>query len=123
MGGRCVVLGCLRDEAQVIHLTSTVTNRLKGAGCLQCLRQLERHVPPQRAMDEMLYGTVWRMISPLSTTDDAVRCRTVTSRWNVGSRHGEMGEPAVTKRPIQETLALRFLHDAEEEQPVHGRVP
>ena len=32
------------------------------------------------------------MISPLLTTDDAVRCRTVTRRWNVGSRYGEMGE-------------------------------
>ena len=32
------------------------------------------------------------MVSPLLTTDDVVRCRTVTSPWNVGNRFGEMGE-------------------------------
>ena len=32
------------------------------------------------------------MISPLLTTDDAVWCRTTASRWNVGCRHGELGE-------------------------------
>ena len=43
-------------------------------------------------MDGILSGTIWRMISPLLTNDDVARCRTVTSRWNVGGRHGEMGE-------------------------------
>ena len=29
------------------------------------------------------------MISPLLTTDDAVRCRTTARRWDVGCRYGE----------------------------------
>ena len=32
------------------------------------------------------------MISPLLTTDEAVRCRTVATSWNEGSRYGLMGE-------------------------------
>ena len=89
-----VVLGCLWNEGQVVigQTTSIVTNRLKGGGSRKCLRLLERHVSLLQAMDEILYGTLWRMISPLLTTNDAVRCRTVTSRWNVGSRYGEMDE-------------------------------
>ena len=43
-------------------------------------------------MDEILYGSIWRMASPLLTTDDVVRLRGVASRWNVGNRCGEMGE-------------------------------
>ena len=31
----------------------------------KCLGLLERYVPPLRAMDEILHGTIWRMISPL----------------------------------------------------------
>ena len=72
--------------------TSTVTNRLNRCGQSKSLRLLERHVPHLRAMDEILYGTIWRMVSPLLTTDDVVRCRTVSIRWNVGSRYGAMGE-------------------------------
>ena len=60
----------------------------------------ERHVPPLRAMEETLHGTIWNTISPLLTTDDAVRCRTVTRRWNVGSRFGEMDE-----------MFFQFLHN------------
>ena len=61
----------------------------KGAGSQKCPRLLERHVPPLRAMDEILCGTNWRMISPLLTTDDVVWWRTVTGRWSVGSRYGK----------------------------------
>ena len=73
-------------------MSNDIINRLKRCGSHMCLRLLERHVPPLRAMVEILYGTIWRMISPLLATDDAVRCRTVTSLCNVGSRSGEMGE-------------------------------
>ena len=52
----------------------------------------ESHVPPLLAMEETLHGTIWSSISLLLTTDDAVRCRTTASRWNVGCRYGELGE-------------------------------
>ena len=42
-------------------------------------------------MDERLYGSIWRMVRPLLTTDDVVRLRVAARRWNVGNRHGEMG--------------------------------
>ena len=45
----------------------------KGAGCQMCLRLCERHFPLLRAMDEIVYGTIWRMICPLLTTDDVMR--------------------------------------------------
>ena len=73
------------------HLTVTI--RLKRCGQSKVPQAMEeRHVPSLRAMEESLHGTIWYMISPLLTTDDAVRCRTVARRWNVGSRCGEMGE-------------------------------
>ena len=43
-------------------------------------------------MEETLHGTSWSMVSPLLTTDDAVRCRTTASHWNVGCRYGELGD-------------------------------
>ena len=68
-----------------VKRTSTVTNRLERCGQSIVPRAVwERHVPPLRAMDEILHGTIWSMISPLVTTDDVVRCRTVTT--------GKMGE-------------------------------
>ena len=46
----------------------------------------ERHVPPLLAMEETLHGTMWSLIRPLLTVDDAVRCRKTASRWNAGCR-------------------------------------
>ena len=43
-------------------------------------------------MEESLSGTTWNIISPLLTTDEAVRCRTVAKRWNVGSRSWKLGK-------------------------------
>ena len=70
------------------------------------------------------------MISPLFRTDDVVRCRTATSRWNVGSRHGDMGEfhfLLLQNDPYEKFgITIRTatsVHDVEEELPVHGRVP
>ena len=40
---------------------------------------------------KLLYASMWYMISPLLTTDDAVMLRTVTSRWNEGNRYGALG--------------------------------
>ena len=45
-----------------------------------------------QAMEEILDGSIWCMISPLLTPDDAVMSRTVTSRWNVGDRCGTLGD-------------------------------
>ena len=43
-------------------------------------------------MEEILYGSIWCMISPLLTTDDAVMLiSTVTCRWNGENRHGALG--------------------------------
>ena len=46
----------------------------------------ERHVPSLSAIEETLHGTIWSLSSPLLTTDDVVKCRTVARRWNVGCR-------------------------------------
>ena len=49
----------------------------------------ERYVPPQCAMEKVLYGSIFGMIiSPLLTTDSAVTSETVNSRWNSGDRYG-----------------------------------
>ena len=47
-----------------------------------------RYIPLLRAMEEVFYGSIWYTIGPLLTTDDAVKSRTVTSRWNVVNRYG-----------------------------------
>ena len=54
----------------------------------------ERHVAPLSlsAIEEILHGTIWSLISPLLTTDDVVRCRTIARRWNAGCRSGELGD-------------------------------
>ena len=62
-----VVLGCLWNEGQVIRVSNDIDRdqwAQKGAGSRKCLRLLERHVSPLQAMDEILHGTIWRMISP-----------------------------------------------------------
>ena len=51
-------------------------------------------------MEETLNRTLWSMISPLLTTDDAVRCRTTARRWDVGCHYGELGE-----------IFFQFLHN------------
>ena len=83
-----VVLGCLWNEVSlfVCQTTSTVTDRLKRCGQSKVTQAAgtSRFAPASN-------GTILRIISPLLTTDD-VGCRTVTSRWNVGSHSGEMGE-------------------------------
>ena len=52
----------------------------------------ERCVAPLSlsAIEEILHGTIWSLISPLLTTDDVVRCRTVARRWNAGCRYGKL---------------------------------
>ena len=60
----------------------------------------DRHVVPLSlslslslsAIEETLHGTIRNLISPLLTTDDFVKCRTVAGRWNVGCRYGELGD-------------------------------
>ena len=54
----------------------------------------ERHVAPSSlpAIEETLHGTIWSLISPLLTTDDVVKCRTVAWRWNMGCRFFEFPE-------------------------------
>ena len=52
----------------------------------------ERYIPLLRAMEEVFYGSIWYTIGPLLTTDDAVKSRTVTSRWNVVNRYGALGD-------------------------------
>ena len=82
-------------------------------------------------VDEILHGSMWRLVSPLLTTDDVVRLRVVASRWNVGNRHGRNWRvlfPTATERPTRETLALRHerqqdVHDDEEDKPICGRLP
>ena len=44
------------------------------------------------AVEEILHGTIWSLISPLLTTVDVVRCRTIANRWNAGFRDGELGD-------------------------------
>ena len=39
-------------------------------------------------MEEVLYGYVWGMIRLQLTTDDVVKIRTTSCRWNVGDRDG-----------------------------------
>ena len=39
-------------------------------------------------MEEVLYSSVWNMISLLLTTDDVVKMRTAVCRWKVGDRCG-----------------------------------
>ena len=46
---------------------------------------------PLCVMEEKVYGSLWDMISPLLTTDDAVMLRTVTRRWNEENKHGALG--------------------------------
>ena len=81
-----MVQGIHGNVGQVIHLSndidSTVTDWFKrrsggGGG--------ERHVPPLRAMEEVLFGSIWYIVSPLLTTDDAVTSRTVNSGWKIGN--------------------------------------
>ena len=89
-----VVLGCLWDEAQVIRLSHDIdrdqhvrnVRAVNSASSCQTVGNTFRHL---RAMDEILHGTVWRMISRWSTTDEVVRCRTVTSRWNLQPPWGD----------------------------------
>ena len=38
-------------------------------------------------MEEILYGSLWKMIGLLLTTDDVVMLGTVARRWNVGQRY------------------------------------
>ena len=86
-------LGYSWYEGQVIcvsNATLTATIRLKGVGFQKCL-WLCRNVT-FRLCERSLHGTNWYMISPLLTTDGAVRCRAVSWRWNEGSRCGERGE-------------------------------
>ena len=67
-------LGC----ARLYGLGLFVDTRVRSFVC-----QTERHDSPLQAMHEIPYGTIWRMIRPMLTTDDAVMRRTVASRWNV----------------------------------------
>ena len=88
----------------------------------------ERHVPPQCAMEEVFFGSFWRMSSPLSTTDDAVTSRTVNSRWNAGGRCGVLGNcDFLVLQSVRKTVALRLVrqsrvHDVTEAQPDHGQL-
>ena len=72
------------DEVYVLRTNSVrdFPEVMKDATSDPC----ERHVPPLRSMEETLHGTSWSLIGPLLTTDDAVRCRTTASHWNVGCR-------------------------------------
>ena len=47
-------------------------------------------------MEEILYGSIWCMICRLLTTDDAVRLRTLASRWNGRDRYGALGHAFFT---------------------------
>ena len=59
-----------RVRSFVCQTTSTVTKRRTDAGSCKCPQAVwERHVPPLRAMEESLYGTIWNMVSLLMTTD------------------------------------------------------
>ena len=43
-------------------------------------------------MEEVLYGSVWGLISRLLATDDVVKIRTAACRWNVGDKYGLLGD-------------------------------
>ena len=89
-------LGLLWNECQVIRASNNIDcyQQAQGAGSRKCLGPCGNVTFRLclRGMEETLHGTLWNMISPLLTLDDAVRCRTVTRRWNMSSRYGEMGE-------------------------------
>ena len=81
-----MVLGSLWGEGQVIHLSNDV-DRDQQAQKVRVVESVSGGWKvtflPCEQMDEILYGTIWHLINPLPKTDDVVRCRTVTSRWNV----------------------------------------
>ena len=51
-----------------------------------------RCAPSSSTVEEILYGSVWNMITPLLTTDDVVKVRSAARRWNVGDRYGALGD-------------------------------
>ena len=92
--GRLCGLGYMWYEGQVICVSNDIDcdHQAQRCGKFRVPQALwERYGPHLRAMEESLYGTTWYMISPLLTTDEAVRCRMVAKRWNVGSRCGKTG--------------------------------
>ena len=81
---------------QIIPLSndidSTVTNRFKQDLAVGPFQAVERYVPPLCAMEEVFFGSIWCMISPLLTTDDAVMLRKVTSRWIEENKYRALGD-------------------------------
>ena len=75
--GRLCGTGCLWEAGQDISLSndidSTVANRFKQNLAVGPSQVVERHALALCAMEEMLYGSILCMISPLQTTDDANR--------------------------------------------------
>ena len=67
---------------------STVTTRFKQDPAVGPFQTVKRYVLLLCAMEEILYGSICCMLSPLLTTDDAVMLRTATRRWNEGSSVG-----------------------------------
>ena len=73
--------GCSWEVSSVITLSndidSTVTNRFKQDPAVGPLQAEEGYVPLLCTMEDTFFGSIWRMISPLLTTDDAMMLRTV----------------------------------------------
>ena len=84
---------------QVISLSSdidsTVASKFKQVGVVRSCSAVERCVPLPLTMEEILFGPLWYMISPLLTTDDVVMLRTVARRWTVGNKYGALGETSL----------------------------
>ena len=73
-------------------IESTVACRFKQGVWRGLAEQWNAAVPSSSTMEEVLYGSVWNMISLLLTTDDVVKTRTTTYRWNVGDSCGLYGD-------------------------------
>ena len=57
-------------------------------------------------VEEVLYGSVWKKISLLLTTDDVVMLRTAARRWNVADRCGAPGDTffwLLKTEPVEKT--------------------
>ena len=93
----CLRLGCARHcgigwwRERVRHPACQTTSNRPWPVCSNSL--VERWARLSFViMEDVLYGSVWGLISRLLAPDDVVKIRTAACRWNVGDKYGLLGD-------------------------------
>ena len=68
---------------------------------------------PRLLMDEVLFGSVWNTIKPMSDTDDVVRMRVAAKCRDDGRRYGKNGQNCSSNCYMADPFEKHWFQDAE----------